>query len=42
MLVLRGATVLDGLGGRIANARVVIRDHRVAEVSLDDERVADA
>ena len=38
--VLRGATVLDGLGGRIANARVVIRDHRVAEVSLDDDRVA--
>ena len=31
ILVLRGATVLDGLGGRIANARVVIRDHRVAE-----------
>ena len=40
VLVLRGATVLDGLGGRITNARVVIRDHRVAEVSLDDERVA--
>jgi imidazolonepropionase-like amidohydrolase/ABC-type multidrug transport system permease subunit len=40
VLVLRGATVLDGLGGRIANARVVIRDHRVAELSLDDERVA--
>ncbi len=40
VLVLRGATVLDGLGGRIANARVVIRDHRVAEVSLDDDRVA--
>ena len=38
--MLRGATVLDGLGGRIANARVVIRDHRVAEVSLDDDRVA--
>ena len=37
--VLRGATVLDGLGGRIVNARVVIRDHRIAEVSLDDERV---
>ncbi len=28
VLVLRGATVLDGLGGRIVNARVVIRDHR--------------
>lgn len=39
VLVLRGATVLDGLGGRIANARVVIRDHRVAELSLDDDRV---
>lgn len=39
VLVLRGATVLDGLGGRIVNARVVIRDHRVAEVSLDDDRV---
>jgi len=38
VLVLRGATVLDGLGGRIVNARVVIRDHRVAEVSLDDDR----
>jgi imidazolonepropionase-like amidohydrolase/ABC-type multidrug transport system permease subunit len=39
LVVLRGATVLDGLGGRIVNARVMIRDHRVAEVSLDDERV---
>jgi imidazolonepropionase-like amidohydrolase len=38
VLVLRGATVLDGLGGRITNARVVIRNHRVAEVLLDDER----
>jgi imidazolonepropionase-like amidohydrolase/ABC-type multidrug transport system permease subunit len=37
--VLRGATVLDGLGGRIVRARVVIRDHRIADVSLDDERV---
>jgi imidazolonepropionase-like amidohydrolase/ABC-type multidrug transport system permease subunit len=37
--VLRGATVLDGVGGRIVNARVVIRDHRIAEVSLEDERV---
>ena len=36
--VLRGATVLDGLGGRIVNARVVIRDHRIADVTLDDER----
>ena len=40
VLVLRGATVLDGLGGRIVNARIVIRDHRIAEVLLDDERVA--
>lgn len=40
VLVLRGATVLDGLGGRIAKARVVIRDHRIAEVLLDDDRVA--
>ena len=38
VLVLRGATVLDGLGGRIVNARVVIRDHRIAEVILDDDR----
>jgi imidazolonepropionase-like amidohydrolase/ABC-type multidrug transport system permease subunit len=37
--VLRGATVIDGLGGRIIKARVVIRDHRIADVSLDDERV---
>lgn len=35
MRVLRGATVLDGLGGRIDNARVVIRDHKVSEVSID-------
>ncbi len=33
--VLRGATLLDGLGGRIENARVVIRDHKVAEVGVD-------
>jgi imidazolonepropionase-like amidohydrolase/ABC-type multidrug transport system permease subunit len=39
VLVLRGATVLDGLGGRITNARVVIRDHRIADVSLDEDRV---
>jgi imidazolonepropionase-like amidohydrolase/ABC-type multidrug transport system permease subunit len=39
-LVLRGATVLDGLGSRIANARVTIRDNRISEVSLDDDRVA--
>jgi imidazolonepropionase-like amidohydrolase/ABC-type multidrug transport system permease subunit len=40
VVVLRGATVLDGLGGRIEKARIVIRDHRVAEVMLDDDRVA--
>lgn len=38
VVVLRGATVLDGLGGRIVNARIVIRGNRVAEVSLDDDR----
>jgi imidazolonepropionase-like amidohydrolase/ABC-type multidrug transport system permease subunit len=35
--VLRGATVLDGLGGRIENARVTIRDHRIAEIAPDSE-----
>ena len=40
VIVLRGATVLDGLGGRIEKARVIIRDHRVAEIALDDDRVA--
>ncbi len=39
VLVLRGMTVLDGLGGRIENARLVIRDHRITEVMLDDDRV---
>jgi imidazolonepropionase-like amidohydrolase/ABC-type multidrug transport system permease subunit len=39
VLVLRGATVLDGLGGRIVKARVIIRDHRITEVLLDDDRV---
>ena len=33
--VLRGATVLDGLGGRIENARVVLRDHKVTEIGID-------
>lgn len=33
--VLRGATVLDGLGGRIENARVVIRSHKVESVAPD-------
>lgn len=37
--VLRGATVLDGLGGRIENARVVIRDHKIAEIGVDSETV---
>jgi imidazolonepropionase-like amidohydrolase/ABC-type multidrug transport system permease subunit len=40
VLVLRGATVLDGVGSRISNARVTIRDNRISEVSLDDDRVA--
>jgi hypothetical protein len=31
--------VLDGLGSRIVNARVTIRDHRITDVSLDDDRV---
>lgn len=35
--VLRGATVLDGLGARIERARIVIRDHRVAEVGPDGD-----
>jgi imidazolonepropionase-like amidohydrolase/ABC-type multidrug transport system permease subunit len=34
--VLRGMTVIDGLGGRIANARVTIRDHVIADVAVDD------
>ncbi|MEO8501783.1 MAG: amidohydrolase family protein, partial [Vicinamibacteria bacterium] len=33
--VLRGATVLDGLGGRIENARVVLRDHKVDQIDVD-------
>jgi len=33
--VLRGATVIDGLGGRIENARVVIHDGRISEVSTE-------
>ena len=37
--VLRGATLLDGLGGRVVNARVIVKDHRISEVLLDDERV---
>jgi imidazolonepropionase-like amidohydrolase/ABC-type multidrug transport system permease subunit len=33
--VVRGATLLDGLGGRIENARIVIRDHKIAEIGID-------
>ena len=33
--VLRGMTLLDGLGGRFENARVVIRDHCVTEITAD-------
>lgn len=36
--ILRGATVLDGLGGRIENARVVIRDHKIAEIVVEDPK----
>jgi imidazolonepropionase-like amidohydrolase/ABC-type multidrug transport system permease subunit len=32
---LKGMTVLDGLGGRIENARVIIRDGRIIEVARD-------
>lgn len=35
--VLRHATVVDGLGGRVENARVTIRDHRIAEIALDSD-----
>ena len=35
--VLRGATVLDGLGGRIEHARLVIRDNRVDSIGPDDD-----
>jgi imidazolonepropionase-like amidohydrolase/ABC-type multidrug transport system permease subunit len=34
--VLRGMTVLDGLGRRIPNARVTIRDHVIRDVAVDD------
>lgn len=40
--ILRGATVLDGLGGRIDNARVVVRDQRIVEVTVDDATLADS
>jgi imidazolonepropionase-like amidohydrolase/ABC-type multidrug transport system permease subunit len=33
--VLRGATLIDGMGGRVPNARVTLRDHRVAEIAPD-------
>jgi imidazolonepropionase-like amidohydrolase/ABC-type multidrug transport system permease subunit len=35
--VLKGMVVLDGLGGKIENARVVIRDGRIAEVGRENE-----
>ena len=35
VLVLRGATLIDGLGGRIENARVVVQDHKIAEIGID-------
>lgn len=35
--VLRGMTVLDGLGGRIENARLLIRDGRIIELAVDSE-----
>jgi len=34
---LKGMTVLDGMGGKIENARVVIRDGRIAELGREDE-----
>ena len=34
--VLTGATVLDGLGGRIENARVVISDNKITSVGEED------
>ncbi len=36
--ILRGATVIDGLGGRIDHARLVIRDNRIDSLEPDDER----
>ena len=36
--VLRGATVIDGLGGRIENARVTLRDHRVADIAPERDQ----
>ncbi len=36
--VLRGATVLDGLGGRIENARVTLRDHKIADIAPDRDQ----
>ena len=33
--VLRGMTVIDGLGGRLENARVTIRDHRIEAITSD-------
>jgi imidazolonepropionase-like amidohydrolase/ABC-type multidrug transport system permease subunit len=35
--VLRGLTVLDGLGGRLEHARVTLRDGRIAEIAPEDD-----
>ena len=35
--VLKGMTVIDGLGGRIENARLVIRDGRIVKVDHDSK-----
>lgn len=34
--ILRGLTVLDGLGGRLERARVTLRGGRIAEIAPDD------
>lgn len=36
--ILRGATVIDGLGGRIERARLVIRDNRIDSILPDDDQ----
>jgi imidazolonepropionase-like amidohydrolase/ABC-type multidrug transport system permease subunit len=35
--VLRHATVIDGLGGRVEDARVTLRDHRIAELAPESD-----
>ncbi len=40
--ILNGATVLDGLGGRIENARVVLRDERIVAVTINAGPLPDA